>query len=197
MSRPDWIKADKLDALLKSFKLLNESKVLVGVPDSTTERGDDEEEAGQMNNATIGYINEHGSPAANIPARPHLVPGVQDAQDEIAEHLKKAGQAAFDGKKDKVRQELERAGLVAQNSVKDKIENGDFAPLKPSTVAARARARGTKSRRKAEREYLDMIKSGAQAAGMSLEEIQTAAGIKPLVNTAQYRNSITYVVRSK
>lgn len=189
-----FIKADKLAAVLKGLTSLTKNKVLVGVPDSTTDREDDED-SGPINNATIGYINEHGSPAANIPARPHLVPGIEDAQDKITARFKSASLAAMDGRKDKAETELERAGMVARDSVKRFISDGDFEPLKPATVANRYRQRQTNGRRKAEKEYLELIASGAQAAGMSLSEIESAAGIRPLVNTGQYRNSITYVIR--
>lgn len=197
MSRPrDWIKSDKMDSLLKSLKTLTEHDVLVGIPDDTAERQNDEDaENPQMNNATLGYVHEHGSPARNIPARPFLIPGVEDAQDEITERFKKAAQAGLDGKADKVAAQMNAAGMVAEMSVKAKLDDGDFAPLAPSTVANRRRSRGTKSRRAAEKEYMELIRSGAQAAGMSLEEIQAAAGIKPLINTAQMRNSIKYVIR--
>lgn len=137
-----FIKADKLAAVLKGLASMTKEKVLVGIPDSTTERSEDED-AVPMNNATLGYIHEHGSPAANIPARPHLIPGIENAHDKIAERFKKAGQFAMDGKKDKVHAELEKAGMVAQNSVKNMIADGDLAPLAESTLRARAR-RGRK-----------------------------------------------------
>ena len=181
MSSRSFIKADKLPGLLKAIAELNKNIVLVGVPDSTTERGDDE--AGPMNNATLGYIHEHGSPAANIPARPHLIPGVEDAQDDIASRFKKASQAALDGKKDKVRQQLESAGLVAQNSVKNKITDGDLEPLAESTLRARAR----RGREGAVNEL------ASRAAGNAPDNNNA----RPLIDTGQYRNSITYVVRSK
>lgn len=196
-----FIKADKLAAVVRGLASLVKENVLVGVPDSTTERGDDDE-AGPMNNATLGYIHEHGSPAANIPARPHLIPGIENAKDKIADRFKKAGQFAMDGKKDKVRQQLVGAGQNASDSVRNMIDDADFEPLKPSTVASRYRGRTADGKkpareRKAEKEYRELIASGAQAAGMSLNDIQSAAGIKPLVNTGAYRKSITYVIRTE
>ena len=177
-----FIKADKLAAVLKGLAALTKDKVYVGIPDGTTERGDDDK-AGPMNNATLGYIHEHGSPAANIPARPHLIPGIENAQDKISERFKKAGQAAMDGKKDKARQELEKAGLVAQNSVKNMIADGDLAPLAESTLRARAR-RGRKGA-KAELE--------SRASGNAPDN----GNARPLIDTGQYRNSVTFVIRKE
>lgn len=191
-----FITSDKLADVLKNISGLVCKQVLVGIPDSTTERNDEDDE-GPMNNATLGYLHENGSPANNLPARPFLIPGIEDATSDIAGRLRKAADAALDGKADKVDQQLNAAGLIAQNSVKEKISTGDFAPLSPSTVASRRYKRGTKSMRDSEREYMDMIRSGAQAAGFSLAELQDAAGIRPLIDTGQLRDSITYVIRKK
>jgi len=189
-----FIVKDKLTQVVGSINALVKKKVLVGIPESTAERSDDEDE-GPMNNATLGYIHENGSPAANIPARPFLIPGVEDVEDKIASRLKKASKAAVDGKSGEVDRQFEAAGMIAEQSVKNKINDGDFAPLKPSTIANRRRSRGTESMRDSEKEYMELIASGAQAAGMSLSEIESEAGIQPLVNTGQLRNSITHVIR--
>lgn len=183
-----FVKFDKLKQVLQGLLDISTKRVLVGIPDGTTGRTDDDQ--GPMNNATLGYIHENGSPAANIPARPHLIPGVEDAADEIAERLKKAWQAALDGKKDKVRQQLEAAGLVAQNSVKNKINDGDFAPLSPVTLQLRYWAK----------EGVEITgKTVGYAAHLVKNGLENHPGVsdKPLVVTGQYRNSITYVVRSK
>ncbi len=188
----NFIKQDKLAAILKGLKGLSQRDVLVGVPDDKTDRKGE-----PITNATIGYINEHGSPAANIPARPHLIPGIDDAKDDITKYLKKAAVSALDGKTDKVTAALDAAGTKARDSVKNKITDGAFEPLKPATIANRFRQRQNDTMRDAEKEYLELIASGAQAAGFSLSEIEASAGIRPLVNTGQYRNSITYVIRKK
>lgn len=176
-----FIKADKLAAVLKSIAGLTKNTVLVGVPDSTTDRSDDDH--GPMNNATIGYIQEHGSPAANIPARPHLMPGIENAQDKITARMKKASQAALDGRKDKTIEQLEKAGMVARDSVKNMITDGDFEPLAEATLRARAR-RGRKGAK---------AELASRAAGNAPDN----RNARPLIDTGQYRNSITYVVRKK
>ncbi|MDN7494837.1 hypothetical protein QZM89_06545 [Burkholderia gladioli] len=185
---------DNLDAVLKSIAALVQQEVLVGVPDSAAGRKDD----GQpISNAEIGYIMETGSPANNVPARPHLVPGVEHALPAVTKQLERGVGAALDGNVEKVGQQLHAAGTLAVSSVRLTIRNNIPPPLAPSTVANRYRQRRTKGPRKAEKDYAALIDAGVQAAGMSLAEIQSAAGIIPLINTGEYLKSITYVVRKK
>lgn len=155
-------KIDRLDEVLKSIAGLVKQEVLVGVPDSTAGRKDDGE---PLSNAEIGYIQETGSPANNIPARPHLVPGVQDARPKFEPQLQKGVEAALDGDLEQVQRRLNMAGIAAQNSVRAKV-NSNIAPeLAESTLEARRRR------------------------GVTRENT--------LVDTGQYRNSITYVIRKK
>ncbi|MDN7820710.1 hypothetical protein [Burkholderia vietnamiensis] len=158
----DGMKIDRLDEVLKSISGLVQKQVLVGVPDSTAGRKDESE---PLSNAEIGYILEHGSPANNIPERPHLVPGVQDARPKFEPQLQKGVEAALDGDLEKVNRSLNRAGLAAQNSVRAKINSNIPPKLADSTLAARRRR------------------------GVTRENT--------LVDTGQYRNAITYVVRKK
>lgn len=181
---------DRLPEVLSSIRDLVGQEVLVGIPDSTTDR--DDEEDSPMTNAAIGYVHETGSPAANIPARPWLVPGVMEARESTTNKLEAATKAALDGKMDQVQQNLHAAGIIAAASVKRKITTGEFEPLKPATVRQRRRNRGTKSMRAAEKEYLKLIDQG-----VSPEAAQTAAGIQPLLNTAQMRNAVTHVIRKR
>ncbi|HGL4259612.1 hypothetical protein [Burkholderia dolosa] len=158
----DGMKIDRLDEVLKSISGLVQKEVLVGVPDSTAGRKDEGE---PLSNAEIGYILENGSPANNIPARPHLVPGVQDARPKFEPHLQKGVEAALDGDLEKVDRSLNRAGLVAVNSVRAKINSNIPPKLADSTLAVRRRR------------------------GVTRENT--------LVDTGQYRNATTYVVRRK
>ena len=156
------MKIDRLDEVLKSIAGLVRQEVLDGVPDRTAGRKDDGE---PLSNAEIGYIQETGSPANNIPARPHLVPGVQDARPKFEPQLQKSVEAALDGDLEQVQRRLNMAGIAAQNSVRAKV-NSNIAPeLAESTLEARRRR------------------------GVTRENT--------LVDTGQYRNSITYVIRKK
>lgn len=190
MSASLKVRLDNFKAFVNGINALTQRDVLVGVPDSGATRQDETPEP--MNNATLAYIHDNGSPAANIPARAFMRPGIKAAQEKIESRLKNAATAALDNKVSKIDDQLSAAGLIASTSIKKQINDGDFAPLSPSTIAGRARSRGTKTRRKAELDYLEMVRDGAPP-----ELAQGVAGIHPLVNTGQLRNSITYVLRGK
>lgn len=155
---------DKTADVIKALRVLAESRVMVGVPSSAA--GRDLQTGEPINNAQIGYIQEHGAPEANIPARPHLKPGVEQEKAAWTAKLRDAATAAFEGKPARADRNLHAAGLIGQRAVRNKIQTGPFVPLSPVTLAKR------KSRKIAPRQ-----------------------GEKPLLDTGQYRNSITYVVR--
>lgn len=175
---------DKLGEIMKSINSLVSKDVLVGIPDSKAERRDEDGEP--INNAQLGYIHEFGSPINNLPARPFLNTGVEDAKEEIAEQLEKAANSALSGKYAQMEAGFNKAGIVAQNSVKNKINSGQFAPLADSTLRARV-SRGGSRGKAAERELASRSEGNAPSN----------AEIKPLIDTGQLRNSITYVVRKK
>lgn len=187
MKRVTIIK-DQVSGVIGSINELLGKQVLVGIPETNADRTGDNDEP--ITNAALGYIHEFGAPGANIPARPFLVPGVRKAEKEVLPHLRAAYQAALDGRNTKPDKELVAAGLIAEGFVKREITTGNFAPLKPGTVAGRARSRGSKTQRAAEKEYLRLVGAGASPAAA-----QVAAGIRPLVNTGQLRAAITSVVR--
>lgn len=179
------------DTTKKVFTSLAEligKQVLVGIPESKAERKDD---AG-ANNALIGYVMEFGSPAQNIPARPHLIPGVEKAEKAALVQLRHAASSALDGESKKADQYLNAAGIVAANEVRGEINSNIPPPLSPKTIRARRRARGTKSMRESEQVYLELV-----AQGVDPGPAQSETGIVALVNTGQYRNAITYVVEKK
>jgi len=152
------ITRDKLEDVLKSVQSLVKERVLIGIPDSNAARKE-----GPINNAALGYINEFGSPANNIPARPFLIPGVEAAQPAALKQLTRGVVGALDGHVDAADKALHGAGIVTQNAVRAKINEGVPPPLAPSTLAARRRRGPT--------------------------------GTKPLIDTGQLRNAITYVLR--
>lgn len=156
------IKRDHLARTLKALHALTGQDVLVGIPTTRTER---KEKGEPVNNAEIGYWMEFGAPAANIPARPFLIPGVQAVRPQVNDRMRKAAQAALMGDLAGVERQLTGAGTTAASSVKNLINDGIAPELSARTLAAR-RARGV-------------------------------TRTKPLVDTAQLRNSITYVIRKK
>lgn len=178
---------DDVPKLLTDIAALVKREVLVGIPESKTDRGSNE-----PTNAMIGYVMETGSPANNVPARPHLVPGVTNSLPAVIPHLQAAADATLAGNKSKADQELHAAGLIASSSVKRYLDTASFVPLKPSTIRNRYRQRRTQTRNQSETHYLKLI-----SQGMSPAAAQVATGIQPLLNTGEYRNSITYVVRNR
>ncbi len=184
------ITRDSLTAIVGAIQGIARKRVLIGIPESTTSREDEEESP--ITNAAIGYIQEFGSPDANIPARPFLIPGVNKARESAREELRSAVTAALEGNKGSIEQHLNAAGVVALNSARNELQTGDFVPLKPSTIRSRKYERGTSSRRPSEERYLALV-----AGGMSPESAQGATGIRPLINTGALRNSLTYVIRKK
>ena len=147
---------DGLPDMLRRMAAVAQRDVLVGIP--AGEQRDD-----GPTNAEIGYQNEFGSPANNIPARPHLIPGVAAVQDKAVARLTQAASAAATGRMSDAERHLHAAGLIAQSSVRRTLTTAAYRPLSERTLAER------------------------QARGRT--------GTKPLIDTGQYRNSITYVVR--
>jgi len=130
------IRSDNAAAVLASLKAIASKDVLVGIPEEKSERDDV-----PFGNAGIGYINENGSPAQNIPARPHLVPGVRSVDEQTLPHLRAAAQAAMSGNTAAAEMELNRAGALAANGVKRYMIITGFTPLADRTINARL-ARG-------------------------------------------------------
>ena len=154
------VRIDKANDVLAAFKAIGRKDVLIGIPEEKSEREDI-----PFGNAGIGYLNENGSPAQNIPPRPHLQPGVRSVQDETTQKLKQAAQAVLAGNQAAADRALEQAGIIASNAVKRYLTITGFTPLADSTISARLR-RGR-------------------------------SGDKPLIDSGQYRRTITSIVRDK
>ncbi len=159
------IVTDRMQSVLDRVTELAGHELLVGVPSDNATRDD-----GPITNAVIGYINEFGAPDMNIPARPHLVPGIKHAMPRVMAILEASARAQMHtGRGQSSPGPLagfHRAGLIAVASVQAVLTSGEgFAPLAESTLASR-RARGR-------------------------------SGTRPLVDSGQYRRSVTYVVRPK
>lgn len=171
---------DLLPKIKEGLARIEKQEVLVGIPAESPQRKD---EKGPMNNATLAYIHDNGSPAANIPARPFMRPGIMLAKEKIANTLGAAAVRTLEGGNGQMSSALHKIGLIAQASVREVINEGVAPPLADSTLKARAR-RGRKG-------AIKELKNRAEglAAGMG--------DAKPLVDTGQMRNAISYVVREK
>lgn len=172
------IRLDTAQSILDALKAIGKKEVLVGIPEEDSQREDV-----PFGNAGIGYLNEYGSPAQNIPPRPHLQPGVKSSEGQTVPLLKEAAKHALDGNMSSAERSLNQAGTVAVNGVKRYMTIAGFTPLADSTVAARAR-RGRKGA---------AVELESRAAGNALDN----ANARPLIDTGQYRRAITHVVRDK
>ena len=161
----------KVKALNDTLKRLKRTSVMVGI--ASGEKGDRRKE-GTISNSELGYIHEKGSPAAGIPARPFLEPGVKKIQDTIAHDMGVAMKAALNDDAKEVDTILKQVGMKAVSSVKSYLTEGSFEPLKPETIRNRNRSRMTKGKRE--------------------EEKRGGGKIKPLINTGQLRDSIDFYI---
>lgn len=134
---PVKITVDKVASIVKAINDLSAKDVLIGVPESSTDR----QSGDPATNALIGYVQEFGSPANNIPARPFLIPGVQAIQKPAAERLKVAAQRVLSGDLSQTERQLHAAGMMGQNSARAKINSNIQPKLSERTLEAR-RARG-------------------------------------------------------
>lgn len=163
----------RVEEVKQAIKRIKGAAVFVGIASGS---GGDSRRDGGPANHELGFIHEFGSPAANIPARPFLRPGVREAAANFTPKLKAAMKAALHGDGIAMERLLEQAGSIASSAVEMEISTGDFAPLKPATLRNRNRSRLTKSKR---------------------ENELSGENVRPLINTGSLRNSIDYYVKGK
>jgi hypothetical protein len=169
---------DNSNKMIQDLLDLSKKQVLVGVPEEKDPRT--VKEPSKIGNAALAYIHENGSPVRGIPPRPFIDPGIKNAQENINVELLEVARAQLDGDQEKSDLHLNRVGLIAVSSIKRVINDGEgFAPLKRSTKLARLRKR--KAMRKKPDEEREAIMES----------------FHPLIDTAQMRNAITYVVADK
>lgn len=88
-----------------------------------------------------GRTKVTGPHTITIPARPHLVPGVESVTGQAINRMRDAAKSALSGNPDAVEKNLNAIGLMGQNAVRAKIRSQLPPPLAASTLAKR-RARG-------------------------------------------------------
>lgn len=127
---------DDSKQIISIVETMAKKNVLVGIPSQKNHR-----EKGAMTNSQIGYLNEKGSTAGNIPPRPWLVPGVESSTAKVIKTLKVFAKKSMDKKKDEIERGLTAAGLISQSAVKNYIVKGEnFQPLSKVTLEARKSA---------------------------------------------------------
>lgn len=140
------VKKDILKKINDSIKSFAGKATLVGIPQENTAR--DKTDGQQINNATLLFIHNFGSPANNIPARPVMDIGIEKVQDQIALEFGKAAVAALSKGNAAIDLYYERIGVIASSSVKQVINNqeGIEAPSEATLKARKAAGfKGTKA----------------------------------------------------
>ena len=160
--------------MIASYATLAALEVVVGIPAEAGTHADSD-----LTNATLGYLQEYGAPAANIPPRPFLMPGIRQVRDKITDELGKGAARAIQATvssgnwtagKAEAEKALMRVGILAQNSVRGVITDGIAPPLSARTVYTRLHR--TKNRR-------------------------SPGPMTPLIDSGELRRSITYIVQKK
>ena len=172
---------DRHTLFVQAVAALSRKRVLVGIP-----LENDPRPGSPIGNAAIGYIHKYGSPAQGIPPRPHMRPGIQAAQAEINKRLAAAAQAVLEGNQAKAIQHMGQAGQAAVNSIKKTIQAGLQPPLQPMTVVNRVTGQARRQRKAARR--------GMSLMELAREEIADGS-VKPLIDTADYINSIVWTIK--
>lgn len=166
----------------KALKALTEQDVYIGIPAEKAGR-----EAAGMNNASLGYIHEFGAPAAGIPARPHLIPGIEDIVPEAVVLLKSAAQKALAGNAGAVETSLNKIGILGQNAVRARFVDNDWPPLQDATLDYQAL-------KKDEDGTVQTDKKGNPKRKKSRRERERT---NPLIDTGQLRKAYTYIIRKR
>lgn len=173
-----------LEELRAQLEKLTQVEVLVGFPQDTSERTEDSLDA-KVTNATIAYAMDNGMPERNVPARPFMYPGIENAVPAVTAKMMQMAVAVSQMRYAAADQGWHQVGLIAATSIKMKINEGIPPPLANSTL--RSRLARHPSRQGEKKELAN------RAAGLP-------AGVgdaKPLVDTGQLRNAVNYTIRLK
>jgi hypothetical protein len=176
----DIKKSGSGEAATALIKELARIEVLIGVPEEAGRK------SGEMTNAALMYIHSNGSPRNNIPARPVIEPAIEDDMEALGVILGDAIKAALNGDKTGRQNALEKAGLRGQNDARNWFTNpkNGWDSLKDGTIAARSRKMTKQTKEK-------------QAARIEAADGDTKVAFKPLLDSGQLQDSITYAIREK
>jgi hypothetical protein len=179
------IMLDNTNSVVRSIRGLGDMQVLIGIPQFASQRQNAGEPT-KATNALIGYVQEFGDASRNLPPRPHLVPGVMAEEVRSIEGLKRAGTFAVNGDYQATVRQMMAIGTRNVSSVKQIIRSKIPPPLAEATVVARLRR--TKAGRK---RLTKMMQAGTDLASWGTQNLT------PLIDTSDYINHITYVVRDR
>lgn len=187
--------ADMAGAIRRAVESLTEKDVYIGVPAEDTERGDIKNKShgsngragGGINNAELSYIHEFGAPGAGIPARPHLIPGMEKIIPDAVTELREAATQAMKGNEKAVEKALINIGQMGVSSVQAMFQNNDWPPLSASTLDYHPL-------RKDDQGNVLVNKKGVARRGKSRRD---RGKVNPLIDTGQLMKSHTFVIRKR
>lgn len=177
------ITKDGLRDLQEAIARLASLEVLVGFPEDTAARDDEDGGKSDITNAALAFIHNNGAPEQNIPAREFMASGIAEGEDLIASRLLNAGKRVLKDPSVDPRIHLDLVGLAAQLAIRKRLNSGVPPPLADVTLERRA-AKGRKGAKK---------ELERRAAG----ELPGTDLAKPLIDTAQLRNAVNYVIRPR
>ena len=169
-----------LQAMQAALKELENTQVLVGIPEDDKARKE-----GHISNAALLYIHSHGSPEQKIPPRPVIEPALEANKERLGEVMGKATKAAMAGDSAGMRRNLELAGKAGR----------DFS--KAWFTDPRNGWKELKHGRGGEREVEFTGKDGSKTKVTFNKGKKAQEDPRPLIDTGQLRNSITYVLRER
>ena len=121
----------------------------------------------QITNAELLFIHTNGSPVNNIPPRPVIEPAIRSDRKRLSSMMKQAAKYALDGMKSEALRQLELVGTRGRDVSKRWFVNPDNN-WPPNSEAVQERKRRKGS-----------------------------TNPRPLIDTGELRNSISYFVRTK
>lgn len=120
-------------ALESALRRVAGTAVYVGIPEEEAPRA-----TGEINNATLLFIQTNGSPLRSIPPRPVIEPAIADPQNKalITEELGLCAAAILEYDPIAAKQHLERAGMLGSNAAKEWFTNpaNNWARNAPATI---------------------------------------------------------------
>lgn len=126
-----------------------------------------EEKNSEITNAELLFIHTNGSPVNNIPPRPVIEPAIQDDKDRLTSMLKKAAKLVIDGKEDEALKQLKMVGMRGQNVSKNWFTS-EKNNWPPNSPSVKRE-----------------------------KEKKGSTNPRPLIDTGELRNSITYLIKSE
>lgn len=173
---------DNTKALAKTINDLLKMDVLVGIPEEKSPR----KGSGEISNAQLMFIHTNGSPVRNIPKRPVIEPAIEaeDNKSAIADELEAAAKLALAGNREQAMKHLKLAGQTGANAAREWFDDprNNWPPNALSTVRAKLAKKFTGKK-------LDEAMDAYLAGAGEMNQV--------LVDTAQMRKAITYVVGEK